>query len=315
MNAHKQFLLQCMLLTASLLLLAGCATNRGKASRSAFTFAVAGDPRNNPGTWCNALQEIRDMATNPSPTFPPVELFVVPGDFDPVPVRYREYQDMFDGEHHHVAAFLPVMGNHDQLDRPFIQKLLAQDARFQRHDANSANYYYDWKNSRFIALDVFAELGETGMINQAGIDWVESVIAGTPPTIDHIFVGVHPPAFPRHRHFGEALDENPTTRNAFWSMLVRHQARVRAVFVAHSHYFYRMRVQDPTGKAANDPEQYPDEPGGVLQVDTGATGRGNRSTVVFVFVDGKTVNFRVVDAKNGIGKPFGVVDQWTVQAP
>jgi hypothetical protein len=235
---------------------------------------------------------------------------------DPGPERYRDFASAFRGNAH-MKAFLPVMGNHDlgTDDRAFMLQLIAKDSRLHPHDPDSASYFMDWQNVRFIAVDAYRTLGEGGIINAAGCAWVENLITDAPAAIEHIFICFHQPVFPRHRHVGESFDENPVLRDAFWNMLVRHRDRVRAVFVAHTHYYSRLRVQDPAGKAANDPEQFPDEPNGVLQVDAGAAGKGERNTIVFVSVAGKAVRFRVVDTKAGQGEPFGVIDEWTVQAP
>ena len=74
---------------------------------------------------------------------------------------------------------------------------------------------------------------------------VEQVIASAPPDIDHIFVAFHEPAFPRYRHIWDSFNASPEERDAFWNMLVAHNDIVRAVFVAHTHTYSRMRVLDP----------------------------------------------------------------------
>ena len=300
----------------ALLLLTGCPRTAKVEPTQAFTFAVAGDPRQHAENWYHVLQEIRDMRTQRPPTFPPTELLLVPGDMDPGPDRFHDFEAVFRGDPH-MKAFLPVMGNHDQgtTDHAFMLQLIAKNPRLQRHDDDSASYFVDWKNVRFIAVDAYRNLGEIGIINAAGCAWIEELITGAPAAIQHIFICFHQPVFPRHRHVGESFDENPILRDAFWTMLVRHRDRVRAVFVAHTHYYSRMRVQDPASKAANDPEQFPDDVNGVLQVDSGAAGKGERNTVVFVRVEGKTVRFRVADTKPAQGEPFDVIDEWTVEAP
>ena len=312
---RKHFLSFAVLLAVGLALLTGCSTTAIRASDSSFTFAVASDPHQRADSWSNALLEIRDLRTNPAPAFPPVEVFLAQGDFNEPAKHYGQFQRLFEDHHHAIPVFLPAMGNHDTHKKQEIFDIIAKNPQCQRHDANSANYYVDHKNVRFIVVDVYFELGKDGMITQAGIDWVEQVITSAPAAIEHIFVTVHPPAFPRHRHMGEALDENPVTRNAFWRMLVRHQDRVRAVFNGHIHYYYRMRVKDPESPAANDFNQYPDEPGGVWHVSDGSAGRGPQNTVVLVLVNGGAVTFRAVGAEHGYDKPFNLIDQWNFPAP
>jgi len=166
---------------------------------------------------------------------------------------------------------------------------------------------------RIIAVDGYGgELGRWGIINKGGREWVEGIIKSTPWAIDHIFITFHAPAFPRYRHLQDSFNAAPEERNAFWNMLIGHRARVRAVFVAHTHFYYRMRVRDPAGVGANDTSLFPDEDGGIYQVDVGAAGRGRKNTVLQVQIDGKNVLFRALQAENGSNQPFGVKDEWQI---
>ena len=175
----------------------------------------------------------------------------------------------------------------------------------------SCSYYYDHKNVRVISVDGYSgEFGFAGIINAEGKEWVEGVIKSTPSSIDHVFVSIHAPAFPRVRHTGDSFNAGPEERNSFWNMLMAHRDKVHGVFVAHTHYYYRMRVADPAGEAANNFEVYPDEKDGIYQVDVGAVGRGPKSTILHVEVDGKNVSFRVLEAENGSDEPFNVIDEW-----
>jgi len=146
----------------------------------------------------------------------------------------------------------------------------------RRHD-KSCDYHVDHKNVRIISLDGFScELGTWGVINKTGKEWVEETIKSAPSEIDHIFVTFHCPAFPRGRHTHIYFVESPEDRNTFWNMLIAHRDRVRAVFVGHTHHYYRVRVLDPAGAAANNPKLFPDEEGGIFQVDVGASGGRGR---------------------------------------
>lgn len=80
----------------------------------------------------------------------------------------------------------------------------------------------------------------------------------------------------------------------------------------HTHAYYRMRVLDPAGVAANDPNVFPDEEGGLYQIDAGAAGNGEKNTMVQVQVEGSNVLFRVLQAERGAGKPFGEIDRWSI---
>ena len=162
---------------------------------------------------------------------------------------------------------------------------------------------------RLIAVDGYSDLGASGVINDEGRAWVEEAIVSAPEVIDHIFVAFHEPAFPRHRHLTDSFNADPIARNAFWTMLVSHRERVRAVFVGHTHTYSRMRVFDPASVPANDPESYPDEAGGIYQVDVGSAGYGLVNTLVLVQIDGEEVSFRTL-ADPTPNKPFSVIDEW-----
>jgi 2',3'-cyclic-nucleotide 2'-phosphodiesterase (5'-nucleotidase family) len=94
-------------------------------------------------------------------------------------------------------------------------------------------------------------------------------------------------------------------------MLIANMDKVRAVFTGHTHNQYRLKVLDPAGAAANDLSLYPDEEGGIYQVDVGtAGGRGNETvTFVQVQVDGKKVSFRTIE--NSKDNPFHLKDEWS----
>jgi hypothetical protein len=165
---------------------------------------------------------------------------------------------------------------------------------------------------RFIAVDGYTDLGKDGVINDEGRRWVEQVIKATPSSIDHVFISFHEPAFPRVRHVGDSFDQDIERRNAFWRMLLGYEDRVRAVLVGHTHSYYRMRVLDPGGIAANDPKAFPHEDGGIYQVDAGAAGNGSVNIIVQVQIEGRNLLFRVLQAENGANEPFAEIDKWSM---
>ena len=298
------------------ILMVGCATTSFRGPEPAFSFAVLDDPRGQSDTWKNALSEIRDRKVNPEPVFTPAELIVVAGDMDPLAARYSDYQKVFAG----VAqrpVFLPVIGNHEfenggEHFRYARDVVIPSIPRAVRRHPTSCDYYLDCKNVRIIVVDGYTDLGKDGVINDEGRQWVEQVITAAPLSINHIFISFHEPAFPRVRHIGDSFDQNPEQRNAFWRMLLKHKDRVRAVLVGHTHSYYRMRVLDPAGTAANNPQVFPDEDGGIYQVDAGAAGNGDENTIVQVQIEGKKLFFRVLQAKNGAAEPFAEIDKWNV---
>ncbi|MEW6086990.1 MAG: metallophosphoesterase [bacterium] len=254
-----------------------------------FSFAVLADPRDGRDTWRNAILEIRDMKINPKPFFNRAEFLIVAGDMDPLEERYNDYNELF-AESSAKPKFLPVIGNHEfenggkhfRYARDIIIPLIPNVVR--RH-SKSCDYYFDYMNARIIAVDGYSELGKNGVINNIGMEWVEQIIMSTPENIKHVFISFHEPAFPRYSHLNDAFNESLRERDAFWEMLVRHRGKVRAVFVGHTHNYYRMRVFYPSGVKANSFTDFPDEEEGIYQIDAGASGKGDINTIVQVQID------------------------------
>lgn len=316
MHMRKTFRSSLLIIGICLVLMAGWTTRKVEASEEKFSFTVLADPRSQGDTWKNALMEIRDRNTNQEPAFTPSELIVVAGDMDPLVSRHEDFKHVFTNEDTR-PVFLPVIGNHEFKNggvhfRHAREVLIPSIPRAVRRHATSCDYYLDHMNMRIIAVDGYTDLGKDGVINDKGKQWVEQVIKETPSTIDHIFISFHEPAFPRVRHVGDSFDQDPGRRNAFWRMLLGYGDRVRAVFVGHSHSYYRLRVLDPAGIAANDPNAFPNEDGGLYQVDVGAAGTGTMNTIVQVQIEGKNLLFRVLQAENGANKPFTETDKWSM---
>ena len=312
----NKFIYKLLTIGIGLVLTTGCTTGKWGTAESRFAFAVLADPRSQGDTWKNALFEIRDGMVNPEPAFAPAELIVVAGDMDPLVARYADYLQVFTNAATR-PLFLPVIGNHE-FENDGVHFRYARDVlipsipRVVRRRATSGDYYLDHKNVRMIVVDGYTDLGKDGVINDEGRQWVEQVIKDAPRSIDHIFITFHEPAFPRVRHVGDSFDQDPERRNLFWRMLLSSGDRVRAVLVGHTHAYYRMRVLDPAGVAANDPKAFPDEDGGIYQVDVGAAGNGSENTIVAVQIEGKNVFFRVLRAKPGANMPFAEVDTWSI---
>lgn len=229
-------------------------------------------------------------------------------------------------QHISVVPFFPVRGNHEGAnDVDFIVHSLlpAYGSKVHRLDNTSLNYFVDWKNVRLIVVDQFSQFShktntdlfsylkpDGGNINALGLKWTESIINSAGPEIDHIFIAFHKPAFPRHRHVHDSFDAFPENRNAFWNMLVRHNDKVRAVLVAHTHNYSRMRVKDP---ASVGDTGCPDQAGGIYQIDGGTTGKeGMPNTILEIQIRGKNLAFRTVQAASP-DNPFKVIDQWTLE--
>jgi hypothetical protein len=291
--------------------MAGYTTGSADPSEHKLSFSVLSDPHNHGDSWTNALLEIRDRNVNPQPEFSPSELIVVAGDMNPVKSRYKDFQHVFIDA---TPAFLPVIGNHEfdnsGVHFRYIRDHLIPPLHAVRRHGTSCDYYLDHENVRFIVVDGYTDLGKNGVINNKGRQWVEQAITSAPSFIDHIFISFHEPAFPRFRHIGNSFDQAPDQRNQFWQMLLRYKDRVRAIFVGHSHFYYRMRVSDPAGQAANDPNAFPNQKDGIYQINAGAAGNGKVNTLVQVQVNGRVLLFRTLQAANGASRPFSVIDKW-----
>jgi len=304
-------------ISSCLVLIAACRTSANTGpSQQKCSFAVVADPRRAGDTWVNALSEIRDMKAAKGSLVSPAELIVVAGDMDPLKSRYEDYLKVF-AVTNTRPILLPVIGNHEFEDggshfRYVRDVLIPSVTNAIRRDGTECDYYLDHKNVRIIAIDSYTTLGKNGVINDKGREWVEKVIEDAPSSIDHIFISFHEPAFPRFRHLKDSLNSNPKQRNAFWQMLLKHKDRVRALLVGHTHSYYRMRVLDPAGAAVNNPKVFPDEEGGIYQIDAGAAGNGNVSTIVQIQTEGKSVLFRVIQAEPGANKSFKEVDKWSI---
>jgi hypothetical protein len=304
------------LLIVLCLVISGFSTFGFPESVPKLSFAVLADPRNGGDTWKNALLEIRDRSVNPEPKFDPAEVIIIAGDMDPLESRYNDYKNIFTNVEK-PPTFLPVIGNHEFENwrkhfRYARDTIIPSIPNAVRRHPNSCDYYLDYKNVRIIILDGYTDLGKRGVINRKGRQWVEQVIKSAPLKIDHIFISFHEPAFPRYRHLEDSFNQKPKQRNAFWQMLLKNKDKVRAVFVGHTHYYYRMRILNPAGIPANDMSAFPDENGGIYQVDAGAAGNGYKNTVVQVQIKGKKVFFRVLQADNGSEKPFNIIDEWEI---
>ena len=299
-----------------LLLLTVISTSRAGTFGQNYSITFLADPRGYSETWKNALAEIRDMKTNPNPATMPSELVIVAGDIDPLESRYYDYLEVFKSTSTR-PVFLPVIGNHEFDDggksfRFARDIVIPSIPNAVRRRAASCDYFLDYKNVRIIVVDGYTDLGRNGVINDDGRQWVEQTIRATPSCVDHIIISFHEPAFARGRHAGQSFDRDPGLRNAFWRMILKYRDRVRAVLVGHTHAYYRMRVLDPGGIAANDITAFPDEDGGIYQVDAGAAGNGELNTIVRLQVEGNKLLFRTLQAKNGANKPFNEIDRWEI---
>ncbi|MDP3980105.1 MAG: metallophosphoesterase [Chlamydiota bacterium] len=313
---RKALIFTLLIFTFCHVLTADNSNRKVKLSNRTFSIAVMADPRNNGDSWKNALLEIRNRKLSRKLGLAPTELIIVAGDIDPAVQRNNDFMKIFANKKNR-PVFLPVIGNHEFEEgakhfRYVRDTLIPAIPHVVRRHASSCDYYLDYKNVRFIVVDQYTDLGKHGIINDEGRNWVEQIINASPKSIKHIFIAFHEPAFPRVRHVGDSFDQDPEQRNAFWQMLIKYRDRVRCVFVGHTHAYYRMKVLNPAGIEANDPNAYPNEDGGIYQIDAGAAGNGDINTIVQVQIEGKNVFVRVLQANNGANEPFALKDRWSI---
>lgn len=252
------------------------------------------------GAYEGVLKEIREMSVNPEPKFPAIEFVIACGDLNNAAdgqANWKLWNETFK-DAPTKPCYYPLIGNWDIGEEAFHEKVILP-AQKGVVGKDPANYYADWKNVRLIVSH--------------DVKFVEKAITSAPDSIEHVFVADHYPVFPRIAH----TEDGGQSGAEFWNTLVKHRGRVRAFFCGHTHSYSRMRVANPKGDA-QDVGKFPDEKDGIYQVDCGNAGRsshGNEATtVVEVLIDGKRVEFRVVQAANSAPTKFRVADGWKIGA-
>lgn len=272
------------------------------------SFIAVADNRSYTSQYRAALQEINDMSVNPEPLIPYPLFLVACGDIDPVASNMAIYNDTL--AYPNLPSYYPVVGNHEfetPSDMDYILNSMIPNLKNLVNTGRQATYSFDYGNVHCIVLDEYSTNGN-GEVDANLQAWLQQDLNTTDQ--DHVFVFGHEPAFPRYRHVGDSLDQFPESRNAFWNMLVI-DPRVRAYFCGHTHYYYRMRVGDPTNVGTSG---YPDQDGGVYQVDCGAIGNPygeGRLTLVYVHVQEDSTRFRVITSPiNDI--QWEMTDEWSI---
>jgi hypothetical protein len=272
------------LLAALLILLSGSPVFAEK-----WAFTVFSDHTSDYASYRNVLKEIQTQKVNPENRFPPFDFVLACGDMSPVEENYRIFREIFESG---KPAYFPVRGNHELTsDVQFILKkiLPLYGERISRQDDKNLNYYMDWKNTRLIVLDQYSSF-ERSLDGGIALMWVENALR-TPNQIRHVFVAFHEPYLPQH-----------TGNDPFWSLLLKHRDKVRAVFAGHTHI--------------HRTERFPDKLTGIYYVNTGNAGQkshsDNRQTIIEAMVDGERVVFRVIQAPDGT-RDFSMVEQWELK--
>ncbi|UCE20373.1 MAG: metallophosphoesterase [Gemmatimonadota bacterium] len=280
----------------------------GAVSAQDVSFVAIADNRSYGTEFRLLLHELDEMRVNPEPMIPYPRFLVACGDFDPVAPNMAVYSDTL--TYPNLPPFYPVVGNHEfetPSDMSYIlDSMIPNLENIAQHGAQGT-YSFDYGNVHCVVLDQYASTAD-GEVDEYTRAWLQTDLNAT--EADHVFVFGHEPAFPRYRHIGDSLDQFRVSRDAFWNMLVM-DPRVRAYFCGHTHYYSRMRVYDP---ATVGQTGFPDQDGGLYQVDCGAAGHSlsdGRLTLVYVHIDGDTVRFRVVTSPREEVE-WEVTDEWTL---
>jgi hypothetical protein len=251
-----------------------------------WSFAVIGDNWSAVASYRNVLHEIQRRTVNPEKRIPPFDLILACGDLGPMEASYAVFRQVFDG---HAPAYFPVRGNHEEpRDVRFLLEkiLLPYGKSIHRHDEKSLSYYTDRKNVRLIVLDQYSGFGRE-FNGERAIGWLGGALK-TPEHIRHVFLAFHEPYLP-----------NNPEQDPFWSLLVQHQDKVRAVFAGHTHWYGRQR--------------FPDRYRGILFVNTGNAGQNThsdgRQTITEVLIEGEKVSYLVVQTPDAKSE-FTVREQW-----
>jgi len=273
-----------------------------------FSFVVVADNRNYIDQYRVALKEINDMTVNPDLSFSFPEFLISCGDFDPVKSNMLIYTDK--DSFPNLPPFYPVVGNHEYEtpdDMDYIMNNMIPNLENIVNKGPQASYSFDYGNIHCIVLDVYSENAE-GEVDETLLQWTRDDMNNS--SQDNIFVFAHDPAFPRYRHLGDGLNQFSESRNKFW-LTLREDPRVRAYFCGHTHYYYRMRISDP---ATGDAGDFPDQEGGLYQVDVGAIGNflgDSNLSLVYVEIYEDSVQFRTVVTPREENN-WHIADEWVI---
>lgn len=250
-----------------------------------WAFAVFSDNCSGFASYRNVLNEIRRQTINPDKKYPPFDFVLACGDLSPAEENFRIFREVFGP----IPSYFPVRGNHErQRDVRFLlEKIMPLNGeKIRLQDQRSLNYHADWKNVRLIVLDQYSSFGKA-FDREAVLVWLKAAL-DTPDHIRHVFVAFHEPYLPFYPE-----------KDPFWSLLVEHQDKVKAVFAGHTHMYYRRR--------------FPDRYKGIIFVNTGNAGQNNhsdgRQTITEVLIDREKVSFLVVQAPDGTAG-FSIREQW-----
>lgn len=241
-------------------------------AQAPFDFFVASDMRNYTGSGAYDTTSYFRGAAEKMDTLAVTSFLIVTGDLDPVDLAGSTEDVTWTIEQYLGVGYVwyPVVGNHE-LPGDGNESYYGENMDVLRaFDYGSVNpgpsqcdettFSFDNENAHFIVLNQYCDTGgdtaTDGDMPDLLYNWLASDLAATSKT--HIFVIGHEPAYPqpdedngRSRHIGDSLDQYPTNRNRFWTLLSNYH--VNAYFCGHTHnsskYYYQDVWQIDTGHA------------------------------------------------------------------
>lgn len=251
-----------------------------------WTFTVIADNRSDFASYRNVLERIRDVSTGPQDDRSSVDFIVAVGDISPLQKNHSIFKEVFPKSR---PFFMPVRGNHEKTDdvRFLLTEILpSQGNGIHLRKEGEVSYYTDWKNVRIIALDQYAGFGKS-LSDANALSWLGKALE-TAMDVEHIFIAFHEPYFPEN-----------TADDPFWSLLLKHRDKVRAVLCGHYHIYFR--------------KYFPDNGSDILYINAGNAGRTSHGdehqTIVAITVDGKDIAFQAIQAPDK-SKDFRITDEW-----
>lgn len=115
-------------------------------------------------------------------------------------------------------------GNHDIWD--------AMSGRVYRELWGPTFYAFDHGPVRIVGLDTETDRSR---IDAKQFAWLEKQLATAGSR--KVFLSFHKPLYPVDGHIGNSLDTYPEERDKLHALLVRHKARIGAVFAGHEHLY------------------------------------------------------------------------------
>jgi len=252
-------------------------------------FAIGGDSRTYYSEFNSTLQFLKKYKND-------LDFVVYVGDMDSVKINKEDYHDV-------QLAGLPsywCMGNHEFDPGPgetYIRDLYPSLSNTVNlfNDGRNSTYSFEYNNVHVVILDVYSE-NRNGNVpcGSAQYNWLKDDLSSVGKN-KKIFVVAHEPAYPKHRHVGDSLDQYPGDRDALWKLLDEHS--VEAFFCGHTHYY-----------------SVDDDHLNVTQIDVGNMrwAGDENSTVVLVAVN-DTNSVVSVYSSDREGEEFNLVDKFVVE--